>query len=118
MIDLHPHILPGLHHGPSTIRESLDLARKPLAEGTAKNGATPHTRDDYPYPIRNIQRGVDHVNATLANEGLDLEVVGGAEVALSKIPELDDATLRTLCMGEGPYLLVETPHTYAPELLE
>src|SRR4051794_9929309 len=114
MIDLHSHILPGLDDGPSTIRESLDLARKAVAEGTTKIAATPHIRDDYPYPIRNIRRGVDDVNAALANEGLDLEVVGGAEVALSKIPELDDTTLRTLCLGEGPYLLVETPHTYAP----
>jgi protein-tyrosine phosphatase len=61
---------------------------------------------------------VRDLNTLLAENGIEVEVVPGAEVALSKIAELDDEILRELCLGPGPYLLVESPYTYAPELLE
>ncbi len=46
-----------------------------------------------------------------------LEVRPGAEIALTLIPELQDAQLETLGLGGGPWLLVEPPFTpVAPNL--
>jgi protein-tyrosine phosphatase len=65
-----------------------------------------------------IAPGVQHLNRLFVDNGVEVEVVAGAEVALSKLAELDDSTIRALCLGDGPYLLVESPYTYAPVLLE
>jgi protein-tyrosine phosphatase len=118
MIDLHSHILPGLDDGPADLEGSLALAREAVARGTRKITATPHVRDDHPYPLEAIERGVEDLNRRLTAEGIDLEVVAGGEVAISKIPDLDLDTLRRVCLGRGPYLLVESPYTQASQLLE
>jgi protein-tyrosine phosphatase len=39
-------------------------------------------------------------------------------VGVSKLPDLDDATLGGLCLGGGPYLLVESPYLRATDLFE
>ncbi len=118
MIDLHSHVLPGLDDGPQHMEGSVALARAAAAVGTRTLVATPHIRDDHPFAIEAIEEGVASVNTALTEAKVDLRVLAGAEVALSNAAELDDATLHTLCLGAGPYLLVESPHTHAPELVE
>src|SRR3954452_13891716 len=118
MIDLHSHILPGLDDGPADLDGSLALAREAVARGTRKIIATPHVRDDHPYPLDEIDNRVDGLNRAFANQGIDLEVVAGGEVAISKIPDLDEPTLRRVCLGDGTYLLVESPYTQTSQLLE
>jgi protein-tyrosine phosphatase len=97
---------------------SIALARAAAEAGTRTLAATPHVREDHPFELEEIERRVEATNAELEREGVDLRVVPGAEVALTRLPELDDDALRGLCLGDGAYLLVESPYTYAPELLE
>ncbi len=118
MIDLHSHILPGLDDGPRDIEGSLDLAREAASQGTRTIVATPHIRDDHPFPLDAIESGVEELNGTLSAEGIDLEVVAGGEVSISMIPDLDEESLRSICLGSSPYMLVESPYTQAQEFLE
>lgn len=44
-VDIHAHILPGLGDGPTTVEESLEMARMAARDGTRIIVATPHYRD-------------------------------------------------------------------------
>jgi protein-tyrosine phosphatase len=118
VIDLHCHILPGVDDGAPDLPTSVAMARLAAADGIRTTAATPHVRDDHPFDHATIPERVAEVNAAIAAEGIELEVVAGAEVALSKVPELDDAQLADLCLGASRCLLVESPYTFATDLLE
>lgn len=118
MVDLHCHILPDLDDGPATMAGALDLARAAAATGMDTVVATPHIRDDHPFPLKLIDQRLGALRSALEGARIDIEVVAGGEVALSKLTELDDETLGKLCLGEGRHLLVESPFTQAPSLLE
>jgi protein-tyrosine phosphatase len=123
MIDLHTHVLPGIDDGPPTIEGALEIARLAAAGGTRVLVATPHVNWRYRNDAATIAAGVADLNERLAAEeivtadGGVLSVRAGAEIALTLIPELQDAELRTLALGGGPWLLVEPPFTpVAPHL--
>jgi protein-tyrosine phosphatase len=118
VIDLHTHVLPGLDDGPADMAGALALAQLAKTTGVRTLVATPHIRDDHHFPLDAIPRRTSELNSALAAAGVDAEVLSGGEVAISKAPELTDAELAALCLGSGPYLLVESPYTHAPELLE
>ena len=111
MIDIHCHILPGVDDGPPTMEASLALARAHVAAGVTRVLATPHVTWDIPTSSEQVATGVAEVNAALAEEGLPLEVLQGGELAITRVAELDDAELRGLSLGGGPWLLVESPLT-------
>src|SRR5436190_5278214 len=117
LIDLHCHILPGLDDGPADMEETLEMARVAVTEGVHVVVATPHIRDDHPFDHAGIEPLVDEVNSLLRDEGIDLQVVSGGEVALTKVAELDDDSLGPLCLGRGRYLLIESPYTHATDML-
>jgi protein-tyrosine phosphatase len=118
LIDLHCHLLPGLDDGPATIEESLALARAASETGIDAIVATPHIREDYPFDPAEIALRARELEQAFREAGIPLRVVEGAEVAITKVPDLDQATLSTLCLGDGPYMLVESPYTYATTVLE
>jgi protein-tyrosine phosphatase len=118
MVDLHCHILPGLDDGAQSMNDAVDLARAAQAAGIDTVVATPHVRDDYPFPLSLIPERVAQVQSALSEAGVAVKVLPGAEVSLSKLPDLDDETLSELCLGASRYLLVESPYTRAPALLE
>jgi protein-tyrosine phosphatase len=118
VIDLHTHILPGLDDGATTIEDSLELARAFRKVGIDVAVATPHIREDYPFDPAEIDVRVGELEEALVQEGIELRVVAGGEVAISKVRELSDEVLPTLCLGQGPYMLVESPYTYATNVLE
>jgi protein-tyrosine phosphatase len=109
MIDLHCHVLPGIDDGPATIEDSLTLARAAAAAGTRVIVATPHVSWHYPNEPRTIARMVDELNARLTSEAIELEVLPGAELAMSRIADMDRAQLDNLTLGGGDWLLVEPP---------
>jgi protein-tyrosine phosphatase len=110
VIDLHCHILPGIDDGPPTMAESVALARAAVAAGTRTIVATPHVTRDHPgNTAARIAEGVTEVNAALEQEGVALEVLPGAEIAMTRAAELPEDELRALRLGGGPYLLVECP---------
>ena len=118
MIDLHCHVLPALDDGPVNVDFSVAMARAAAESGTQIMVATPHIRSDYRFEPASIEARVEELNAVLADEGVPLRVVAGAEVALRKLPELSDQVLGDLCLGSGPYLLVESPYRSAEVDLE
>lgn len=118
MVDLHSHILPGLDDGPATMEGAVEMARAAERAGVRTLVATPHIRDDYPFPLELIGERLAEVEAAVSDAGVELQLLSGGEVAVSKVGQLDDSTLASLCLGEGNYLLVESPHTQAPALLE
>jgi protein-tyrosine phosphatase len=111
MIDLHCHILPGLDDGPATLEESVALARAARQVGIDMIVATPHIRADHPFDPAEIGMRAGELEQALAGEEIELRIVAGAEVAISKVRDLSDEILPTLCLGPGPYMLVESPYT-------
>lgn len=111
VIDLHCHVLPGIDDGPEMIDGSLAMARAAAAAGTRTLVATPHVSWRYPNDADTIARLVDEVNTRLAAESATLEVLPGAELAMTRILDIDPAELPRLSLGGGSWLLVEPPFT-------
>jgi len=119
MIDLHCHVLPGIDDGPETIEDSLELARTALAAGIGTLVATPHVNARTPNDAATIARLVGVVNQRLAEEQVDLQVVAGAEIAITQLAEIEPAELSRLGLGGGRWLLVEPPFSLvAPGLAD
>jgi protein-tyrosine phosphatase len=114
VIDLHSHVLPGIDDGPETIESSLALARAAYAAGTRVLVATPHVSWHYPNDAATIARLAGELRSALDAEGIDLELRAGAEIALTRLPELDAPERERLRLGGGPWLLIEPP--FAPVL--
>ena len=112
MIDLHCHVLPGIDDGPPTIEGSVALARAAAVAGVATLVATPHVSARYRNDATTIMRLVDELNAHLASEGVELEILPGAEIAITSVTEIEPSELPSLGLGGGPWLLMEPP--FAP----
>jgi protein-tyrosine phosphatase len=119
MIDLHCHVLPGIDDGPETIEDSLELARTALTAGIGTLVATPHVNALTPNDAATIARLVGEVNQRLAEEQVDLQVVAGAEIAITQLAEIEPAEISRLGLGGGRWLLVEPPFSLvAPGLAD
>ena len=110
MIDLHAHLLPDLDDGPSSLADSMDMARAAHGSGIRTIVCTPHMVDRYPTdPGRALQQ-VELVREALDVAGVPLAVLPGAEIALSYLDRLDDEELRMASVGGGGrWLLLEMP---------
>ncbi len=111
MIDLHCHVLPGIDDGPETIAGSVALARAAAAAGTRTLVATPHVSWRYPNDADTVARLVDELSRRLAAEEVALELLPGAEIAMTRVVDIEPAQLPRLGLGGGPWLLVEPPFT-------
>lgn len=110
LIDLHFHILWGVDDGPQTRADTISLARAAVEAGTTTVAATSHVGWDWPdNDAERLSRRREEVRKALDDEGIPLEVVSGAEVALTRAVDLDDAELQSLYLGDGPWLLLEPP---------
>lgn len=118
MIDLHCHVLAGIDDGPQTVEGSLTLARAAHAAGLRTLVATPHVSARYRNDEATIARLVAELNEQLRAENIALNVLPGAEIAITYVPELDPAALLGLGLGGGPWLLVEPPFTAVAPGLE
>ncbi len=118
MIDLHSHVLPGIDDGPATMSGSIELARAAERAGIRTLVATPHVSWRYPNTAEAIARGVAELNERLAEEGVSLEVLAGAEVAMTRIADTAPAELERLTLAGGGWLLVEPPFTPAASGLD
>jgi protein-tyrosine phosphatase len=111
VIDLHSHVLPGIDDGPDSIDGSLDLARAAAAAGTRTLLATPHVSWRYPNEEATIAPLVDELNGRLRAEEIALEVLPGAEIAMTRLADIKPEALSRLGLGGGRWLLVEPPFT-------
>ncbi len=109
VIDLHCHVLPGIDDGPETMEGSLALARAAVAAGIRTLVATPHVNAGTRNDADTIARLVGEVNGRLADEGVQLDVLPGAEIAITYLAEIEPAELSLLGLGGGRWLLVEPP---------
>jgi protein-tyrosine phosphatase len=111
MIDLHCHVLPGIDDGPETIEGSLELARTAVAAGIRTLVATPHVNARTPNDADTIAGLVESVNERLDAEHIELDVLAGAEIAMTQLGEIEPVELARLGLGEGRWLLIEPPFT-------
>lgn len=118
VIDLHSHILPGIDDGAGELEASVSMAHTAVAEGIDRIAATPHVSADYEYDLGSIPRLAHELSRELAEREIPLAIVPGAEVALERVGELSEDQLRGLCLGEGPYLLVESPYASSAPFID
>jgi len=110
--DVHCHCLPRFDDGPADNAQALALCQALVADHTGTVLATPHQlgRFDGRYDGRRVRLAVEHLNGLLAEAGLPLTVLAGADVRLDeRIGELlymDE--ILTVADG-GRYLLLELP---------
>jgi protein-tyrosine phosphatase len=109
VIDLHCHVLPGIDDGPATLEEALALARALVAAGVETVAATPHVSPDHPNTAERIATARAQLVEALAEHGVPLRVVGGAEVDLLHVQALPAEELAGLRLGDSRALLVEAP---------
>lgn len=113
MIDLHCHLLPGVDDGPSALSDAVELARAMAAAGTRIAVATPHIDHRWGVDPLEVPDRVADLRVAIAAADIDLTVLAGGEVALSRLPELDEDARTAVRLGAGPYLLLEAPLTAA-----
>ncbi len=111
MIDLHCHVLPGIDDGPTTIEGSVALARAAAAAGTHTIVATPHVSWRYPNEADTIARLAAELNERLTAEGVPIDVRTGAEIAMTRVGEIQQGELQRMGLGGGGWLLLEPPFT-------
>jgi protein-tyrosine phosphatase len=109
MIDLHAHVLPGLDDGPRTVMDAIALARAAIAAGTATIVATPHINHRYNLTPVQVAGAIEQFSTILRQEGLPLRLLGGGEISLERLVDLNDGELDRLGLGGGTCLLVEPP---------
>lgn len=109
MIDLHCHVLPGIDDGPGNLDEAADLARASVASGFGTVVATPHVSWRYPNEHETIATSLEQLRARLREDGVNLNLQPGAEIALTRLVDLGAAQLGSLGLGGGKWLLVEPP---------
>ncbi len=119
MVDLHSHILPHIDDGARNFEESVEVAIAAVRDGTEIMAATPHVRDDFPTAADTMERLLLELNQILREQGIELDVRGGAEIAIQNLKALNDDELRRFGLGGNPnYLLVEFPYLGWPLSLE
>jgi len=116
MIDMHIHILPGMDDGSQSMEESLDMARRAVADGVKAVVATPHVMAGlYNNSKEKILDAVQKLRSQLQVHNIPLEVYPGAEYMLDpEIPRLLKERQALTLYDGGKYLLVEFPAADIP----
>ncbi|MGA2163505.1 MAG: CpsB/CapC family capsule biosynthesis tyrosine phosphatase [Solirubrobacteraceae bacterium] len=108
MIDLHCHILPKLDDGALDLDDSLAMARQAQEDGIAVVCATPHIRHDHKVCIEEIAERVGSLQTHLDEQGTDVRVCPGGELAQTEADGLTDSQLRLVALGgDGGWVLLE-----------
>ena len=112
-VDVHCHCLAGMDDGPGDQAQSLTLCEALAADHISTVVATPHQlgRYDGRYNAAQIRQAVAQLNELLAEAGIALTVLPGADV---RIDERIGALLQSdeiLTVGDrGRWLMLELPH--------
>ena len=109
VIDLHCHLLPGLDDGPTSMPEAFAMARVAAASGTTTIVATPHIDHRWGVRPHDLPRRGAALTDALREEGIELELRTSGEIAISRLADLSGEELDSLRLGDGRYLLVESP---------
>jgi protein-tyrosine phosphatase len=98
------------------MQEAVELAAAHVSVGIDAVVATPHVSPRYRNEQATIEAGLAALNAALADAGIGLHVLPGAEIDLQYGLNLDDASLRTFAFGQGRWLLIESPYYPHPAI--
>jgi protein-tyrosine phosphatase len=109
VIDLHCHLLPGIDDGPPDMAQTIDLARAQVAAGVRTVACTPHVNWRTDNTGASIADVLTRTRAALAEAGVELELVAGGEVGLTRAVDMDDDELAAVHLAGGPWLLLEAP---------
>ena len=91
--------------------DALAMASAAATAGTTTLVATPHIDHQWHVRPELIPRLAAALRDEMRNEGIQLELRTSGEVALSRLADLTNEQKRALRLGDGPYLLVESPLT-------
>jgi protein-tyrosine phosphatase len=110
-VDVHVHALPEIDDGPSDADGAIAMLRAAAATGIGTLAVTPHVRSDFPdVHVDELDRRCRALREAVAREGIEIEVVCGAEVSLVWALEASDEELALATYGQGGTdLLIETP---------
>jgi protein-tyrosine phosphatase len=110
-VDVHAHALPGIDDGPCDAEEAIAMVRAAATMGIGTLAVTPHLRADFPdVHVDELDRRCRALREAVAREGIEIEVVCGAEVSLVWALEASDEDLALATYGQrGTDLLIETP---------
>jgi len=109
VIDLHSHVLPGVDDGPPNMQIAVATASVAAASGTRTLVATPHIDHHWNVDPSDVRRRAGLLTQELAGEGIDIEIRTGGEIDLARLADLDRDELDAVRLGDGPYLLLESP---------
>ena len=123
MIDLHCHLLPGVDDGPSTLQESIAMARVAYQDGIRTMVVTPHSYEwDRGHPGESAYESLDEsarqLEEALHQAGVPLTLVAGLEIYLDGDVKSHLRDGRARPIAEGPYILIELPFFQRPLYLE
>jgi protein-tyrosine phosphatase len=109
--DIHAHVIPGIDDGPPSMDGTIAMAKAAVEAGIDKLVATPHLRIDFPaVKLEEIAERCRAVQAAIRSEGIELQLISGAEVSLVWALDADADQLRLASVGQlGSDLLIETP---------
>lgn len=80
MLDLHCHILPGVDDGPTSVAESLAIARFCVRDGITHVVATPHCHRQIHLLRDDILPHVEKLNDALKSAEIPLAILPGSEI--------------------------------------
>jgi protein-tyrosine phosphatase len=107
VVDIHCHILSGLDDGPTTLEESITMARMAVAAGTTEIVATPHANSRYVYDEETVEAKLTELRAAVGDA---IRIHRGCDFHLTpqNISDALAAPGKYSIAGRG-YLLVEFP---------
>lgn len=115
MFDVHSHILPGVDDGAADLGVAEEMARAYLDQGVTCVACTPHILPGvYHNTGPDIRAATSALAGRLAELGLPLELVPGADNHIEADFVAGLRSGRLLPLANGPYVLVEPPHHVAP----
>lgn len=112
MTDYHCHLLPGIDDGPSSLNESIEMARLLSQAGYQTVYCTPHLiKGLYEADKNTVTQAVNDLQKELDREGIALKLLCGREYFLDN--NLRDYMNDLMPLENTSYLLIEIPpHTY------
>jgi len=124
-VDIHTHILPGLDDGPTTVEDSLAMARAAGADGTDTIIATPHFLDMEleGQTFAQVRELADTLNAALQSDSVrrnspPVRIFTGMTYRLdTALPDLVTSE-SVITLNRTRFVLVEPPFNRCPPYVE
>lgn len=109
LFDLHSHVLPDVDDGPRGLAQALSLVRLYEGDEVGTVVATPHVHPEYLQTLERREDAFLRLQTAIKREGLELELVLGAEIDADEAMALSDEALVDCCFGPGRVALLEFP---------